>query len=359
MRTLIFLFAITLIACSSDSDRDFSGSFVPQSLVGGVDAVILPAYGFEVSSTPAGDPLTVRVPTDGTNLGISVDFGNTLQGEIKLMLDDNDYLSVEEYTVKALSSFTVDSDVGDAAFLGVFEVEVIEDLVYMPNVPHHPPNWGYYRVMSPGEAVYVQVIPGPFSSVEISVGAGGSVWMSWDQLADSLGDELAPAWQRRAALATEVLDFVLIQVATITDTFNYIDDELLIANPAVIACDAFTGTMPANVLDQGVSSLTWLGPGNVPTDGDDFAWGFTDCWFDDTGSGFDTLFNGSIDLHDYVWELDMEFQLISAGFGEVTYNNLVVAETVEQPPSVFTISPDDIVTVSGGFDLAFEGITND
>lgn len=176
MRILVFLFAITLIACTSDSDS--SGGIVPQFVYGGVDAVILPAYGFEVSSTSAGDPLTVRVPNDGTNLGISVDFANTLQGEIELMLDGNDYLSVEKYAVKALSSFTVDSDVGDAAFLGVFDVEVIDDLVYMPNVPHHPPNWGFYRVITPGETVNVQVIPGPFSSVEISVGAGGSIWLS-------------------------------------------------------------------------------------------------------------------------------------------------------------------------------------
>lgn len=358
MRILFFLFAIALVACTSDSDSDSSSGFVPQFAVGGVDAVILQAYGFEVSSTPAGDLLTMRVPNDGTMLGVSADFGNTLQGEISLMVDGNDYLSIEEYTVKALSSFTVDSDVGDAAFLGAFDVEVIDDLVYMPNVPHHPPNWGSYQVITPDVTVDVQVIPGPFSSVEISVGAGGSVWLSWDQLADSLGDDLAPAWQRRAALATEVLDFVLIQVATITDVFNYIDDEMLTVNPAVIACDAFTGTMPAHVLEQGESTLTWLGPGNVPTEGDDFEWAFTDCWFDDTGSGFDTLFNGSIGLHNYVWELDNEYQLIGAGFREVIYNDLEVAGTVEQPPSVFTISPDEIVTVSGGFDLAFEGIAN-
>ncbi|MDH3428541.1 MAG: hypothetical protein OEQ14_00920 [Gammaproteobacteria bacterium] len=358
MRILVVLVTIALAACTGDSDRDSPSTFVSQPVVAGVDAVILPEYGFEVSSTAAGDLLQVSVPGDGSMWGVSVDFGSTLRGEISFVVDDNDYLSVEDYTVKTPSSFTVDSDVGDEAFLGVFDVKVIGDLVYMPNVPHHPPNWGFYQVISPAEIVNVQVIPGPFSSVEISVGAGGSVWLSWDQLAASLDDKLAPAWQRRAALATEVLDFVLIQIATIADTFNYIDDEMLNVNPAAIACDPFTGTPPANVLVQGESTVTWLGPGNAPSEGDNFEWAFTDCWFDDSGSGFDTLFNGSVGLRGYVWELDNEFQLIGAGFREVIYNNLEVTGTVEQPPSVFTISPDEMLTVSGGFDLVFERITN-
>jgi len=358
MRNSFFLLAITLVACTSDSNRDPVPSFVVQPAVAGVDAVVLPQYDFQVSSMPGGDPLTVRVPIDSAVLGVAVDFGKTLRGDIIFSVDDNNYLSVEEYTVKTLSSFTVDSDVGDVDFLGVFDVRVIDDLIYRPNVPHHPPNGGLYQVITPDEMVNVRVIPGPFSSVEISVGLGDPIWMSWDQLAEFLGDEHAPAPIQRAALATEVLDFVLIQVATISDTFNYINDEMLAVNPAVIACDAFTGTPPANVLNQGESTVTWLGPGAEPTDGDNFDWAFTDCWIDDSGSGFDTLLNGNIRLGDYAWDLDDDSNLIGAGFHEVIYDDLEVAGTIEQPPSVFLVNPDDIATVGGGFDLVFQGSRN-
>ena len=126
----------------------------------------------------------------------------------------------------------------------------------------------------------------------------------------------------------------------------------------MIACDAFTGTPPLFVLAQGESTLTWLGTGYVPMSGDDFEWAFTDCWFDDTGSGFDTLFNGNVGLHDVVWEVDNFSQLVAAGFQEVIYADLVVAGTVENPVNVFTISPEDVAVVSGSFNLIFEAIEN-
>ena len=148
-----------------------------------------------------------------------------------------------------------------------------------------------------------------------------------------------------------MIDFVLIQVATITDTFNFTNDDLVTENPAVIACDAFTGTPPPMVLAQGESTLTWLGPGIEPTSGDDFEWSFTDCWFDDPGSGFDTLFKGAIRLNDFVWDVDNLSRLVGAGFHEVVYDGLVVAGTVESPVNVFTVDLDDVATVTGSFDL--------
>lgn len=358
MRVLfIFLLAAALVACESDGDREDGVGFVPQPVsgdagdVGGIDVEILPAYDFEISATLAGDPLTVMVPGDVGMLGFAVEFGNTVHGEVGLEVDDNDYLRIRNYTVYAGSSLTVDSDVGDVAFLGSFAIEVIDDLVYMPNVPHHPANRGFFQVINAEEIVNVQVIPGPFSSVEVSLGSGPAIWMSWGQLADLLDDELAPAWQRRAALATGVIDFVLIQMATITDTFNFTNDDLVAKNPAVIACDAFTGTPPLMVLAQGESTLTWLGPGNEPMSGDDFEWSFTDCWFDDPGSGFDALFKGTIGLNDFVWDVDNLSRLIGVGFHEVVYDGLIVAGTVENPVNVFTIDTEDVATVSGSFDL--------
>ena len=354
MRVLfVFLLAPALVACGSDGGSDDGSTLVAQPVVGGVDLEILPSYDFEISASLAGDPLTVMVPGDGDRRGIAIEFGPSLQGEAGFEADDSNFVQIHEYTLHANSSLSVDSDVGDAAFLGEFDVTVIDDLVYLPNVPHHPANQGFFQAITPEEIVNVQVIPGPFSSVEVSLGAGPAIPMSWRQLADLLDDELAPAWQRRAALATEVLDFVLIQMATITETFNFINDELLVTNPAVLACDAFTGTPPVLVLPQGESTLTWLGPGSKPVSGDDFAWAFTDCWFDDAISSYDRLLNGAIALNDVVWDVDNLSQLVGAGFREVAYDRLVVTGTVEDPVDVFTLSPEDVATVNGSFDLAF------
>lgn len=354
MRKFPLFLAVILAGCGGNGDGD------GVVLIGGGDGddvIILATYGYQVSATPTGAPLTVNVPDEGGMLGISLDFGNTLNGDVNVEVDVNNNISILDYTLQTLSSVTVDSDVGDIPFLGAFVVEVTEDILFGFPQPR-PPDSGVFQVITPNETVNVQVIPGVFSTVQIRLDGGAPVSLTWDQLNGLLDDDLAVPWQRRAALATEALELVLIQVFTITDTFNVIDDGLLTVNPAVVPCDAITGSPPPNVINQGETALTWLGPGSVPMGGDDFRWDFTDCWFDDTGSGLDTLLNGSIDLIDYVEIIDGQSRLIGSGFNEVIYNNLEIAGTVESPPGTFTINPLDIITVNGSFDLAFVGITN-
>jgi hypothetical protein len=356
MRVLfILLLALALAACESDGDREHGGAgIVPLLVMGSAEAEVLPVYDFQIRATPADDPLTIVSRGDAGIRRIAVEFGDTLKGEVGFDVDGSNDLRIHNYTVYAGSSLSVSSDIGNTVFLGAFDVEVIDDLAYLPRVPHHPANRGFFQVVTAEEIVNVQVIAGPFSSVEISLGLGPAVPMSWDQLADLLDDELAPEWQRRAALATEVFDFVLIQMARITDTFNFINEELLVTNPAVMACDAFTGTPPELVLAQGQSALTWLGPGDEPMTGDDFDWTFIDCWFDDSGSSRDTLLNGGVGLRSLVWEVDNLSQLVGVGFHEVSYDSLEVAGTVEDPVGVFALSPEEVLTVKGGFDLVFE-----
>jgi len=358
MHRYFLLLTVILAGCGSDDiGTILAGDNGGNGGNGGNEVIILPTYGYQVSASPTGGPLTVNVPGEGGMMGISLDFGNTLNGDVNINVDANNNISILDYTLQTLSSVTVDSDSGDIPFLGAFDVEVTEDMMFGFPQPR-PPDSGVYQVITPNETVNVQIFPGLISTVEISLDGGAPVSLGWDELENLLDDDLALPWQRRAALAAEVLEFVLIQVFTITDTFNVIDDRLLTVNPAVVACDAFTGTPPPNVLNVGESSLTWLGPGNVPMGGDDFQWAFTDCWFDDPGSGRDTLLNGSISLNNYIEIIDGQFQLIGSGFDEVIYNNLEIAGTVENPVNVFTIDSQDIITVTGSFDLAFVGLTN-
>ena len=357
MRGWFLLLTLLLTACGGSGNGVAINSGGPTN--GGPvgdEVIILPSYGYQVSTTPAAGPLTVRIPDEGGMLGISIDFGNTLNGDVNVSVDANNNISIDEYTLQTLSSVTVNSDAGDIPFLGTFDIEVSEDMLFGYSQPR-PPDAGAFQVLMPGETVSVAVINGGFSSVEISLNGGPAVSLTWDQLEGLLDDDLALPWHRRAALATEVLKLVLIQVFTITTTFNVIDDALATVNPAVIPCDPFTGTPPLNVLLQGESTLTWLVPGSVPMSGDDFHWTFTDCWFNDTGSALDTLVNGSIELNDYVEIVDGQSQLIGSGFNQVIYNNLEIAGTVENPVNTFTIDPRDVIRVSGGFDLAFIGIT--
>ena len=54
-----------------------------------------------------------------------------------------------------------------------------------------------------------------------------------------------------------------------------------------------------------------------------------------------------------MWEVDNLSRLVRVGFHEVNYDGLEVAGTLEDPVGVFTLSPEDILTVNGGFDLVF------
>lgn len=333
---------LSMTACSGSGD----GQFVPG---GNGEVTILPSYGYQISAIPGVGPLIVNVPGPGGMLGVSVDFGNTLNGVVNINVDINNYISIIDYSLQSPSTMSVDSDVG-VAFLGAFNIEVIQDL----QIPFDsPPTTGAFDVVTATETVTVDLVAG---GVELAFGGAAPVFFSWNDVENLIDDVQALEWQRRAALATQALWFVLDQVFGVTEAFNLIDDGLATVNPLVVACDAFTGAPPAGVINQGESTFTWMGTGSVPGAGDDFQWAFTDCWFDDAGDPVDTLLNGSIDLRDYVELVDAQSILISSGFNEVIFNNFEIADTVENPAGTFTIDPANRITITGGFDMAFVDI---
>ena len=282
---------------------------------------------------------------------VSIDFGNTLNGRVNVSVDFNNNATVTDYSLRSQSKLIVDSDVG-IPFHGLFIIEVIEDLQFLVG---EPPTTGTIEIITVAETVTLEAV---LNGVELRFGTGAPVILTWDQLESLIDNDQAIAWQRRAALAAEILEFVFVQAFGVTEAFNLIDDRLATVNPLVASCDAFTGAPPPNVLAQGESTFTWMGSGSIPLGGDDFQWAFTDCWFDDSIGTSGELFNGSIDLNNYVEVIDADFNLIGTGFDEVIFNNLTIAVTEENPPGTFTIDLNNSVTVNGGFDLAFVGITN-
>lgn len=338
---IAMLVVLSINACSSSSNN------------GGLDDVdditILPTYGYQISASPVAGPLTVSLPSEGGMQTIALDFGNTLNGEVNVSVDINNFATVTDYSLRSLSTISVDSDVG-VPFLGAFTIEVTEDMQLLVG---DPPSSGALNVVTATETITLQAFA---NGVEIRLDGGLPITLTWDELADILGDLQMLDWHRRAALAAEILEFTFVQVLSITETLNLIDDPLATINPLVESCDAFTGSPPANVLAQGETRFTWLGSGSFPQGGDDFQWAFTDCWFDDANDTEDQLLNGSIALNNYIEIVDGQSNLIGTGYDEVIYNNLTIAETEENPPGVFSIDPSNTFTVTGGFDLAFVSI---
>ena len=322
---------------------------------GGIDTTdeitILPSYGYQISASPTGGPLTVSIPDPQGMLMLTLDFGNTLNGDINITVDANNLFTVTDLTLQMLSSIAVDSDVG-VQFLGSFTIEVTEDMTLLPG---SPPDSGAFNVVTATETITLQAFA---NGVEIRLDGGLPVTLTWDELGNFVFDDQVLDWQRRAALAAEILEFTFIQFLTLTETLNWVDDELATINPLVAPCDAFTGSPPAGVLAQGESTFTWMGSGSVPVGGDDFAWNFTDCWFDDVGDTEDQLLNGSVSLNTYIEVIDAQLNLIGSGYDEVIYNNLTVIETIENVTGTFTIDPDATIIINGGLDLAFVGVPN-
>lgn len=343
-KTWIYL-PLVLAGCGGGG----GGSGVPTVIDDSI--VILPTYGYQISASPTAGPLTVSIPDLGGARLVTLDFGNTLNGEVNVSVDANNDFSVTSFSLGAMSTLTVDSNAG-ALFLGAFEISVIDDMQF---VVGEPPRSGTFNVITATETVALQAIDG---GVQLRLGGIAAILLSWDELENLLDDEQALPWQRRAALATEALEFVFVQFLAVAGTLNDIDDELASSNPLVTSCDAFPGSPPPMVPAQGQRSFTWIGSGGVPAGGDDFLWTFTNCWDDDSGVTSDQLINGSIALNTYVEVIDGQFNLIGTGFDEVVYNNLTIAETQENEPGVFTIDPMDTITINGGFDLALIGITN-
>lgn len=332
--------ALSISACDSSSNNG--------GLQDDDDIIILPTYGYQISASPTGGPITVTIPDAGGALVFSLDLGNTLNGDINVSVDASNQASVTDYTLRTLSSLDLNSDLG-VPFLGAFTLNVTEDMIL---VPGSPPTAGAFEVVTATETVTLQAFA---NGIEIRLDGGAPMMLTWDQLSDFLFDDQILDWQRRASLAAEILEFAFIQFLSITETLNWVTDELTTTNPLIQACDAFTGSPPAGVLAQGETTFTWMGSGNFPQTGDDFEWAFTDCWFDDDGDTQDQLLNGSVSLNTYVEIIDGQSNLIGIGYDEVIYNTLTVAETVEDPAGDFAFDPDGTFTISGGMDLALIG----
>lgn len=344
----IFLFtSIILTSCGGGS----GGGFPFHANWGAGNVTTLDEYTYTIADPTAGNLLTMTTGDGQSTFQIQVTLGNSLTGSFNTISED--------YTLDSASSFTVNTDLGDP-LLGVFAVNVTATIDLET---HSVPVAGQWQVLfpanNPTEVTTVTFFGNLFTSgVELSLNGGPPILFFKDDFADLFNDNLAPAWQRRAAWSARIVEFFIEQADEVTKTLEFISGSLQVANPLSLTCMTFPGTPPAGVLNPGSSNFTWLGTGQIMS-GDNFDWSFSDCWFDDIDDD-DELVAGNIDLVNYNEVVDANNRLIRIGYetvgqvpGGLSYNNLTIAEIQENPPRTFIIDPWHTMNVTGGFSIVF------
>lgn len=314
--------------------------------------VIPPTLNFFLASMQDGEPLIVST---GSGLTVEVHFTDIVFGSVDLTVNADNTVVFDSYSTRDTRGleFTV-SSLGGSPLDGTFDFVVTRPI--QTNIGDVPRD-GNFQVVTPAETVTVKIFN---SEVQINLNQETPISYTWDELTDLLSDDtLDDTWQRRASLAAGAYELIYELALTVADTLDELE-AVAMTNPIVESCDMFTGTQPAGVLAQGETTITWLGSGEV-TPGDNFEWRFTDCWRDDPLDDTDDLIDGVIRMENYVEAVDSITNiLVEIGFGHlfnepggVIFDNLLISETQEDM-GVFTIDPDDDITVNGGFVLLFQ-----
>ena len=342
MRKYLVYFALLLVGCGGSggggggSDNDFADVEPP--------LVILSNYNFFLGNLNNGELLTANV---GDEFTVTIDIDGLLAGNLDLDVDANNSVAFLSYLLRAGNSInlTVTSPEGsplDGMFGFSFETD-IEAAV------GEPPTSGSLRVGYPDAFPFTVHFLADGVAIEI---LSGTMSYTWEEFTALLDDEQAMIFERHASLAVGVIEFLVEQFFNVASILG--DLELVTTNnPYVEACDMFTAGPPQGVLAQGELTITWLGSGEL-SDGDDFAWAFTNCWSQDD----EELLDGTVSLEDYTESVDFNTGvLFNIGFGGLgagapggVIYDLTFSETVLDQ-GVWTIPADDVITVSGGFVL--------
>ena len=316
---------------------------------GGVDPplIILPTYNFFMTNLTGGTPLTVSV---GSSYTVAIDIDSLFPGSVNLDAGANNIVTFLSYIVRSGARVDLTLTSTDPSALdGTFAVIVTEDINAMVG---DDPVSGAFNVVTAIETVSVSILA---DSIQLTLDGGAPVvYNNWEELTDLFDDELQETWQRRAALAAAAFGFVIDQFFSMADILDELE-AVTLANPVVEVCDMFTGSPPEGVLAQGEITITWLGSGELSND-DDFSWQFNQCWNADSSE----LIDGTISLEDYTESNNFDnTTLFEIGFGGlggqpggIVYE-MTIFDTVEDQ-GVFTIPPEGVMTINGGFALIIQ-----
>lgn len=308
---------------------------------------IAPNYNFFLANLAGGELLTANV---GNLFTVSVDIDVLLPGNLDLNTDINNNVTFVSYRLRrsARVDLTV-AGVEPSALDGTFAVIVTEDISALVD---DEPTSGSFDVIAPAETVEVSILA---NGIQLVLNGGDPVvYNTFEEFEDLIDDDTQEPWQRRAALAAGVMGFLVDEFFGIADILGILES-VTFNNPTIAPCDLFPGTPPEGVLGQGDVTLTWLGSGEL-SDGDDFDLALNQCWSADENEVVD----GTITLENYTETVDFNTNtLFEIGFGGLTGQpggviyDVTLSETQEDL-SVFTILPEDIVTLTGGFALIIQ-----
>lgn len=308
---------------------------------------ILPTYNFFLTNLPGDNPLTVAV---GSLFTVAVDIDGLFPGSLDLLADASNNVSFLSYNARPSGRFDLTvTSIGGSPIDGAFSVIVTQEIGGMID---DAPSGGAFDVVTPTGTVAVSILG---NGVQLSLDGGEAVvYNTWDEFTALVDDEATEVWQRRAALAAGSLEFVVelfFQIADVLDELEAVS----LSNPLVQVCDMFTGAPPDGVIAQGDITSTWLGSGEL-SPGDNFSWQFNQCWVD----GGDDLLEGVISLENYTETVDFNNNtLFEIGFGGLSgepggiFFELTISET-EENQGVFTIAPENVISVSGGFAMIIQ-----
>ena len=344
---LSILGVLTIVATGGGGGGD-DDSFDGDSDVGPV--VILPTYNLLLTNLQGDNLLTAAI---GTSLTVSVDIDGILHNSIDLSVNANNEVTLLSFIAHAGSRFDLlVSSGGQLPLDGTVAVIFTEDIAGNIGAP---PTSGAFDVVIPNETVSVTMVAG---GVQVSLNGAAAVAYSWEEFGSLLDDDAQETWVRRASLATGAFEFIYEFAFNVADILDELELAAL-SNLIVQSCDMFTGTPPTGILPQGEITITWIGSGEL-SDGDDFEWLFNQCWVDEPSDTIDELFDGTVVLENYTETIDFNTNtLFEIGFGGLSNQpggvifDLTLSETV-QNDGVFTISPDDILAITGGFAIIIQ-----
>ena len=343
--------ALTIVATGGGGGGDDGGSSIDDIDPGPVN--LLPTYNFFLTnlSSPSSSLLTATL---ASGITVSFDIDGLLANTLDISADSNNNVTFLSYAARAGSSFDLlVMSMGASPLDARITVTLTQDLTF--GGIGVPPASGAFNVVVPAGTVRVIAIGG---GVQVGLNDNEAVFYTWDEFAALLDDENQDLWLRQTSLAGGAFEFLYGYFFDIADILDELE-LITLTNPLVESCDMFTGSPPDGVLAQGQITVTWTGSGEL-SDGDDFTWDFNQCWFDEPNDVTDELLDGTVLLQDYTETVDFNTNtLFEIGFGGLSGQpggvifDLTVSETVENN-GVFTISPDDVIRIHGGFAMIIQ-----
>ena len=190
--------------------------------------------------------------------------------------------------------------------------------------------------------------------------------ISWEAFDSLFENQSAEDYQRIAAFAYNLLRFMYEQGGLVINSLEYLSDNdlLLEQNLSLFeSCDPYPyATTDPTVSDPGETLITWndssfdgsLGPG------DSFLVSYTECWDNEESDNFDQLYNGAVNLVNYV-EVENAGVITRIGFepfqalaGGINFDNFEIIETeTDANQGLVIIEQAEKLILKGGFSIVF------